>query len=684
MKYKKAPKYIVVNDNDPDLQPIKIPLPKAPPPEDINGYGKDPKDQKFKRTRLTRRLFDLNKKRIALTEKSAIINDDQESWEDEIAFIQREWDRRENGYWFYNNGAPTYMTGLHYIYCVYWRIDVGFPEYRNRDRKFFIFTDFCDNDPDCFGFVYPKHRREGATHKAACWNYEGVSRKRRVRGGIQSMTELHAKTVFTKHLVPGWKYLPFFFQPVYEGTTNPKKELSFNAPAIRVTSSNMGEQNIDALGSSIDYGSSDKGFYDGSKLFRYHIDELGKTTEVDVYDRWLVAKQTLSIGAKIVGMAIGTSTAGEMKKGGGRQFKKLCNASDYYARDDNNRTISGLYRLFLPATDGMEGFVDEYGNSLVSQAATYLNNEKKAALDVGDFKKHSEITRQFPTRYRECFRSENDTCNFNRKILEERLDYFSVGENKHLNEGDFVWEDGIVDGKVKFVSRRGGKFKVSYLFPTPADSNKFFYSGGVKVPGNTALFSAGADPFKFKTTLAGKKSNGAGAVFMKHDTTIDPPTIDASEWKTHRFVCTYDYRPREKAEYGEDMLMMSVYYGCFMLPEINIPFVWDYFTDRGYDGYLFYDVDKKTNKYKKTPGLNTNEAVKEDIYREYHAYIQHHTNREVHDDLLRQCLEIEDDMTDYDLFVAGGYALLCARKGNYASLQSEKKSVDLLNYYQQF
>ena len=31
-------------------------------------------------------------------------------------FRQQEWDRRLNGYWFYNNGVPTYITGLHYFY----------------------------------------------------------------------------------------------------------------------------------------------------------------------------------------------------------------------------------------------------------------------------------------------------------------------------------------------------------------------------------------------------------------------------------------------------------------------------------------------------------------------------------------------------------------------------------------
>jgi hypothetical protein len=34
----------------------------------------------------------------------------QEKWED---YINEEFDRRENGYWFKNNGEDTYITGTH-------------------------------------------------------------------------------------------------------------------------------------------------------------------------------------------------------------------------------------------------------------------------------------------------------------------------------------------------------------------------------------------------------------------------------------------------------------------------------------------------------------------------------------------------------------------------------------------
>ena len=54
-------------------------------------------------------------------------------------FIDQEFKRREEGIWFMNNGEPTYMTGEHYYYLNWCKMDIGYPEYRDRDRRFFIF-----------------------------------------------------------------------------------------------------------------------------------------------------------------------------------------------------------------------------------------------------------------------------------------------------------------------------------------------------------------------------------------------------------------------------------------------------------------------------------------------------------------------------------------------------------------
>ncbi len=681
IKYKKADKSIIFNE-DPDLKEIEVMLPKPPPEEEIVGYGLPHKEQKFKRPFVPRKLFDLDKdKKVSMFDKATILKDDHEYYKEEIEFINKEWDRRINGVWYYINGKPTYIPGGYYFYLTAWYLERGYPDYRERDRKFFIFSEFVENDSSCFGFIYPKHRREGATTKAACWNYEYISRRRRVRGGIQSMTDSHAELVFQKHVVSGWRKLPFWYRPVFEGSTNPKSELSLNAPALRITRSNMGTDEMEDLQSTLDFMSSTEGAYDGSRLERYHGDEVGKTKSVNVYKRHLVVRQCLSELDKIIGKAIYTSTAGEMTKGGGEQFKKLIEASDYYDRDANGRTTSGLYVLFIPADEGF--IVDEFGNSKKDESRQYLLNERKKALEDEDFDKLNESTRQFPLRLRDCFRNASDSDNFNMKVIQDQLDKFQFGNNE-VTTGDFIWENGIKDSRVIFEPRENGKFKVSYLFENPQESNRSLNIEGVKVPANDKKFIAGGDTFKFTTVKGGKKSDGGGAVFMKRDHSIDKDEDPIEEWKTHRFVCTYLHRPKTKDEYCEDMLLMSIYYGCKMCPEINVPAIMDHFNRRGYQGYLHYVLDKKTGRYKKNPGYNTGTSERESIFRSYQAFIEKHGHRCVHDDLLTQLLEIGEDMGDYDLFVAGGMCLIGMEDENsfyYGENENEQDGDHIDNFF---
>lgn len=79
-------------------------------------------------------------------------------------YREREWDRRMNGFWFYNNGKPTFITGLHYFYLSHWVIDIGYPSFRITDMKWFYFWDYCVEDPECFGMTEVTQRRQGKCH----------------------------------------------------------------------------------------------------------------------------------------------------------------------------------------------------------------------------------------------------------------------------------------------------------------------------------------------------------------------------------------------------------------------------------------------------------------------------------------------------------------------------------------
>ena len=273
------------------------------------------------------------------------------------------------------------------------------------------------------------------------------------------------------------------------------------------------------------------------------------------------------------------------------------------------------------------------------------------------YEKLNESTRMYPLRLRDCFRNASAQDNFDMKIIGDMMDKYQFG-NDDAVRGDFMWKDNIKDGTVVFYPRANGRFLVSYQFPNPQQANSSRIYRGVKIPGNSELFRSGGDTFKFKVTESGKKSLGGGATFMKRDHSIDPDSRPMEEWETHRFVATYLHKPMNVDEYCEDMLMMSVYYGSMMVPEVNVPAIWEHFERRGYHGYLYYAIDRSTGNLKKKPGFNTTQQDVEDIFRAYQLYVKLHGYRISHDDLLEQLQAIDEKMGDYDLFAAGGMIFL--------------------------
>jgi len=129
--------------------------------------------------------------------------------------------------------------------------------------------------------------------------------------------------------------------------------------------------------------------------------------------------------------------------------------------------------------------------------------------------------------------------------------------------------------------------------------------------------------------------------------------------------------------------MMCVYYGVQMFPEINVDLLWDYFEQRGYSAFLLYRVDPKTFQQAKTPGVNTSEKIKQDIFGEFMNFIEFEADEENHIELLEECRDIAgpEEMTDFDLFTAAGYALL-GTAGIYDEIEElEKEKVDISNFH---
>ncbi|MEK9780943.1 MAG: hypothetical protein VW418_05915, partial [Gammaproteobacteria bacterium] len=117
-------------------------------------------------------------------------------------YIDKEFTRREEGYWFNNRSVATYITGTHYMYLQWTKIDVGRPDYREANRLFFIFWEACKADKRSYGMCYLKNRRSGFSFMSSAETVNQATITSDARFGILSKSGADAKKMFTDKVVP--------------------------------------------------------------------------------------------------------------------------------------------------------------------------------------------------------------------------------------------------------------------------------------------------------------------------------------------------------------------------------------------------------------------------------------------------------------------------------------------------
>ena len=198
----------------------------------------------------------------------------QQKWS---PYIEEEFRRRREGVWFMNNGAQTYITGHHYMFLQWSKIDIGYPGYLDFQRKLFVHLAACEADPRSLGQIYTKCRRSGYTNMSAATLVDEGSQVKEKLLGIMSKTGTDAQeAVFGSKIVPIFKSYPFFFSPIIDGTTNPRMELAFREPAKRITKKNKTTSRGEALDTIINWKNTTNNAYDGSKTHMLFLDEAGK------------------------------------------------------------------------------------------------------------------------------------------------------------------------------------------------------------------------------------------------------------------------------------------------------------------------------------------------------------------------------------------------------------------------
>ena len=619
--------------------------------------------------------------------------------------------RCKEGFAFMNNGVKTYITGKNYFYLQFWKLENDvFPDYRDTDRRYFLFLNHWENTPWCLGIVRGKKRREGATSQATSnLIYECIFFKNSFCG-LTSKTEKDAKTAFTSMVAFGYRQLPVFLKPKQLNNKDSVTELVFAHKSVDVKGAKGSVIDTDTgHRSKIDYRAPGKNAYDSGRLSRLLADEMGKWAVENPASEFLaIVSKTMVQGTKRVGFCELPSTVNELSKGGGAEFKKIWDLADHFKLD---RTTNRIVRYFTPAFDGYVGFIDKHGISVIDPP-----NEEQYKYLVENFVGMGDLTesdvrlgardyliskrvgldgvaleeeiRMNPFDEREMFMSALTGCIYNSFKLNEQLDWLSW--NPMIERGNLVWETGdkfykqieISDGtihtelsKLKWVKDDNGKYeKVKGWMPK--EDNNVYEKNGFFIPNGNYAIRIGADPFKYDKTKENRKSNCAAYAYQM------PDYINKDYEFNDTFVMRYVDRPSTTDLANEYVLRMAWYCGCKVLFERNVNHWKSYFASQKCSGFLMWLSGEVE------PGIYTDGkgGVVQTICDYTESYIEKDIQKVYFKELLGDksgWLGFEvGDTQRYDDAMGAGFALIAAKEKRQAET-IKKHNIDNIMPYRQ-
>ena len=668
-----------------EIQGLKIALPKA---EKVHIFEKD-KWTPFAYPKVLSKIktvFDWREYPVEFKEKY-------------YDYIDNEFNRREEGFWYVNKGISTYITGTHYMYLQWSKIDVGQPDFREANRLFFIFWEACRADDRCYGMSYLKNRRSGFSFMASGETVNMATISTDARFGILSKSGADAKKMFTDKVVPISVNYPFFFKPIQDGMDRPKTELAYRVPASKFTRrsivSTEKNEELAGLDTTIDWKNTGDNAYDGEKLKLLIHDESGKWERPNnILNNWRVTKTTLRLGSRIIGKCMMGSTSNALDKGGAN-FKKLYNDSDVTKRNANGQTRSGLYSLFIPMEWNYEGYIDSYGHPVFDTPKDLVKGPHGTPITIGvveywqnevdglkqDQDALNEFYRQFPRTEEHAFRDEAKSSLFNLTKIYEQIDWNAdIKRSSVITQGSFQWTGGIKDTTVIFVPNKNGRFFVSWVPPKRLQNNVISKLGN-KYPGNDTLGAFGCDSYDISGTVDGRGSNGSLHGLTKFSMEDVPP---------NHFFLEYIARPQTAEIFFEDVLMACIFYGMPILAENNKPRLLYHFKRRGYRGFAMNRPDKlKLSITEREIGgiPNSSEDIKQAHAAAIESYIEDFVglkqNGTYGDVYFQRTLNDWskfniNNRTKHDASISSGLAIMACNKNKYRPIPTiTRKTYDL-------
>lgn len=578
-----------------------IELPDVPQYEEIEDWGM-PKEEQYWRRKPLPAIF-------KVFNKDADGNIELTREQEEYA--SKEFYRIKNGFWFYNNGIPTYITGRHYYYLQYWTLENRkSPEYRETSRNYYLYLEHWYNVYWCLGIIRGKSRRSGASSEASANITGHVTTNKNARGGHVSKTSSDARKMFIYRMQFGFRHLPFFLQPTLANDKDSKTELVFNVPLSKSKKTKKAQliDEVEGLNSILDYQPTATNSYDSERLTWFFGDEGGKYPADVPFSQFIsIILETLVEGAEKVGFCELPSTVNELTKKGGAEFKKVWDDAtwvksdkndDDLSDDDDEATANRLVRYYCPAYDGLAGFIGKYGESIIEppneEQSKYLiekygekkfNGQLKYGAKAYLEKRRSKLKgtaleeeiRKYSFNEQEMFMSANTECVFNVFNITRREEYLK--ENKIFKRSVVFFRD--MQQKVRWRdvndNEKSFHWKITW-FPPEQESNKFITDGRSRRPGRIEDGAITVD--SYSNSQGGRKYGSKASAWIGRRFDVNDPN------NTGKAIGHLYGRPAVKDTLHEQVMLAAEYYGYQVWYEHTADDYEGYFRERGKSNYL--------------------------------------------------------------------------------------------------
>ena len=575
----------------------KCKLPDVPPHEKILNSDKPKDEQMWAREELPS-FFE----KVEYTKSGdLILTEEQED------YAITELEKCKKGIWVYINGSSFYIPKKYYFYLQWWTLEDGSrPEYRDCDRRYFTFLEHWENVPWALGVIRSKKRREGASSQATSnLVYEAIFYKNS-NCGLVSKSNEDGRATFTEMVAYGYRQLPAFLKPKQINREDSVTELVFAQKASNVKEGFADAQKEDEGNrSKINYRAPVLNAYDRGRMSRLLLDEFGKLEkEIQASQLFAIISKTLVKGVKRVGFVEMPSTVNKMSKGGS-EFKLLWENADV---DKRTPTINRLVRYFSPSFDGYEGFIDQYGFSVINSPTP---EQKKYLVDKWVVTDENGVTiseiseedielgakayilkrregrtgddleeeiRMNPCNEVEAFMSANADCIFNVVKLNEQIERL---KESPIPKRKIIFYRDEINQSIRWRDARDTEtFAWEFVsdLNLKSEVNKHYYDNGTKRPGRIDIGVIGVDGYS--NSQGGKRygSKASAWVYSKYDLR-DP--LNTGLFTGHLYG-----RPNEKEELHNQIILAAEYLGYQVYYEFVADDYYTYFKNRGKLGYL--------------------------------------------------------------------------------------------------